>query len=217
MKNDRLNDPVYVKKLSERQEYIISVKIAEKSLYEFFKQTWPIIEGTTPFIDSWHIQTISEHLEACYKRDIKNLLINVPPRTGKTNLISVVFPAWVWLHNPEEKFMYASYANSLAIEHSLKCKRLIESNWYQERWGFKYQLSKDQKAKGLFDNNQKGYRISTSVGASSTGKGASILISDDPNNARDGESDLIRESTNSWWNQVWSTRLNNPKNDVCQC
>lgn len=187
---------------------------AELSLHEFIKQAWSIIEGKTPFIDSWHIQAIAEHLEACFNREIRNLLINIPPRTGKTNLISVAFPAWVWLHDPEEKFMYASYATSLATEHSLKCRRLIESAWYKERWGRIYQLAKDQKAKSFFENNRKGYRISTSVGASATGKGASMLICDDPNNARDGESKVKRESTNSWWDQVWSTRLNNPKKDI---
>lgn len=170
------------KELVALQKELLAVKFqllsqqAESSLHEFIKQAWPYMEGQTPFIDSWHIQAISEHLEACYYRQIKNLLINIPPRSSKTSLISVAFPAWVWLHNPEEKFMYASYANSLAVEHSLKCKRLIESEWYQERWGHIYQLSKDQKTKSFFDNNKTGYRNSTSVGASATGKGASILV-----------------------------------------
>lgn len=192
----------------------LSVLEAEISLYDFLKQAWPIIEGKTPFIDGWHIQAIAEHLEACYKREIKNLLINVPPRTGKTGLISVAFPAWVWLHNPEEKFMYASYASSLTIEHSLKCRRLIESNWYQENWGHLFKLSKDQNAKSFFDNNRTGYRIATSVGGTSTGKGGSTLVVDDGNSAADGASDAKREGGNNWWDQVWSTRLNNPKKDV---
>lgn len=187
---------------------------AEASLYEFVKQAWPSIEGNVSFVDNWHIKALCEHLEACYKRKIKNLLINVPPRSSKTSIISVAFPAWVWLHNPEEKFMYASYAASLATQHSLKCKRLIESSWYQKNWGIQYQLAKDQKAKSYFENNQKGYRLSTSVGGSSTGTGANFLIADDPNNARDGESSVKRENTNDWWDQVWSTRLNNPKNDI---
>ena len=118
-----------LEKLYSRQDYLS----AELSLYEFLKQAWPIIEGKTPFIDNWHLKVIAEHLEACYRREIKNLLINVPPRTSKTSLISIAFPAWVWLQNPEERFMYASYAHSLSTEHSLKCRRLIESDWYQER------------------------------------------------------------------------------------
>ena len=214
MKNDKLTDPFYVKELSERLDFLISVKSAKNSLYEFLKQAWPIIEGNTPFMDNWHLEVVAEHLEVCYRREIKNLLINVPPRTSKTSLISIAFPAWVWLQNPEERFMYASYAHSLSTEHSLKCRRLIESDWYQERWASKYQLARDQKAKMLFENNNGGCRIATSVGSVATGKGGSIIIVDDGNNARDGESQVKRESANKWWDQVWSTRLNNPLRDV---
>lgn len=192
----------------------LNVLEAETSLYSFLKQAWPIIEGKTPFIDGWHIQAIAEHLEACYKRQIKNLLINVPPRSSKSSLISVAFPAFVWIHNPEEKFMYASYANSLTIEHSRKCRHLIESDWYQKNWGHLYQLSKDQNAKSYFENNNTGYRIATSVAAASTGRGASILLVDDGNSAGEGASEVKREGANNWWDQVWSTRLNNPKNDI---
>lgn len=199
--------------LKNLEEKILFNK-ADQSLYDFLKQGWPIIEGSTPLIDNWHIQAVAEHLEAAYKREIQNLLINVPPRTGKTGLISVMFPAWVWAHNPEEKFMFASYANSIAIEHSLKCRRLIESPWYQERWGGVYQLSRDQKAKAFFDNNKKGYRISTSVNSAATGRGATFLVCDDPNSAGDGLSETKRQATNNWWRQVWLTRLNDPKRDV---
>lgn len=183
------------------------------SFHEFIKQAWPAIEAEL-FVDSWHIRAIAEHLEACYRRDIKKLLINIPPRTSKSTIVSVMFPAWVWLHKPEEKFLYSSYTGSLSIEHSLKCRRLIESNWYQERFGNLYQLSKDQKAKGFFDNNKKGSRIATSVGASATGKGGNFLIVDDGNNVQDGESEIKRNTAIEWLNSVWSTRLNNPKNDV---
>jgi len=182
--------------------------------HEFVKQAWPAIEGNVPYIDNWHIKTICEHLEACYRRDIKKLLINIPPRTSKSTVISVMFPAWVWLQNPEEKFLYASYASSLSVEHSLKCRRLIESNWYQERFGNLYQLTKDQKAKGFFENDKKGARISTSVGGTATGKGGNLIICDDPNNVDEGDSKVKRNRANKWFDSVWPTRLNNPNNDV---
>lgn len=187
---------------------------AEVSLYEFLKQAWPYIEGNTPFIESFHIEAICEHLEACFHRDIRNLLVNVPPRSSKTSTISIAFVAWVWIHNPQEKFMYASYAGVLSLEHSLKCRRLIESDWYQQRWRNRYQLAKDQNAKGFFENNKGGYRIATSVGAASTGRGASILIGDDLNGAGEVTSQVKRDSANQWLSQVWSTRLNNPKTDI---
>lgn len=187
---------------------------AEDSFYEFCKQAWSEVEQSTQFIDNWHIQAVAEHLEACFRRDIKKLLVNIPPRTGKTNLFSIFFPAWVWIHNREEKFMFASYSNSLSMEHSRKCRQLIESPWFKARWGYKITLSKDQKAKGFFTNTGGGYRIATSVGAATTGHGANFLIGDDLNNALDSNSEAKREHANKWWDQVWSTRLNNIHHDV---
>lgn len=186
---------------------------AELSLHEFLKQAWPYIEGGKEYFDGWHIRAICEHLEAVASRDIKNLIINIPPRFGKSSLVSIAFPAWVWLSAPNEQFLYCSYASSLALDHSVKCRRLLLSPWYKERWGNRVKLVEDQNTKGRFDNTSNGYRISTSVGSSITGQGGSFLIADDPNNTKEGESEIKRERAIEWWNQVWSTRLNNKKND----
>ncbi len=165
-----------------------------------------------PFVDNWHLHVIAEHLEACYRREIKNLILNVPPRSGKTSLISVAFPAWVWLQNPEEKFMYASYAHTLSEEHGALCLALIRSDWYQQRWGDNFKLTKT--AISFLKNNRTGYRIATSVGGVGTGLGASILVCDDPNNAKDSDSQATRKATNNWWNLTWPSRRNDANNDV---
>jgi len=197
----------------EELEFQQNILKAELSLHEFIKQAWHVIEGDKEFIDGWHIQAICEHLEAVANRQIKNLIINIPPRSCKSSLVSIAFPAWVWLHNPNEQFLYASYALSLSLRDSVKCRRLISSPWYQERWGNKYQLLGDQNTKSRFDNTRNGYRIASSAGGSITGEGASMLFCDDPNNSLDGDSEVQRENKIDWWTQVWSTRLNDKKND----
>lgn len=199
----------YIKEL-EFQQNILK---AEVSLHEFIKQAWSVIEGDKEFVDGWHIQAICEHLEAVANRQIKNLIINIPPRCMKSTIVSIAFPAWRWLHNPNEQFLYASYALSLSIRDSVKCRRLISSPWYQQRWGSNFQLVGDQNTKGRFDNSKKGYRIASSVGSAVTGEGGSMLITDDPSNSLDGDSEVQRENKIDWWNQVWSTRLNDKKND----
>jgi hypothetical protein len=201
-----------MKRVLSSQEAFDFVR-SEVSFYEFFKQAWPVLEGGVSFIDNWHIGAIAEHLEAVYKRDIRRLLINVPPRSGKSSLVSVSFPAWVWIHNPYEKFMYASYNAQLSLEHSLNCRRLIESVWYRSRWGDLCAMASDQNAKGFFENKSGGYRIATSVDGGSTGRGASILICDDPNSVSEENSDVKLEWANNWKSQIWSTRMNNPKDD----
>ena len=108
---------------------------AGRSLREFVRQAWPIVEPSTPFVPGWHIDAIIDHLEAVTQGQIRNLLINVPPRHMKSLLVSVFWPAWEWIRFPQRRFLYSSYAAQLSIRDSVKCRRLIESSWYQERWG----------------------------------------------------------------------------------
>lgn len=187
---------------------------AEGSLYEFVKQSWHVVEPGIPFIPSWHIEEICEHLEAISSGDIRRLLINIPPRHSKSTIVSVMWPMWEWVGKPEEKFLCASYAGNLSIRDNLKARRLVQSPWYQERWGNLFELSGDQNAKQRFENNKTGYRIATSPGGTATGEGGSRLVLDDPHGAQDAQSDAMRESTIEWFDMVWSTRLNNPKTDA---
>ena len=189
-------------------------RAAEDSLYEFVKQAWDTVEPGIPFIPSWHIEQICKHLEAVSRGDIKRLLINIPPRHSKSTIVSVMWPMWEWIRSPEQKFLAASYSGTLSIRDNLKARRLIQSPWYQERWGGVLALSGDQNAKQRFENSKTGYRIATSVGGTATGEGGSRLILDDPHGAQDAQSEAMRESALSWFDQVWSTRLNNPKTDA---
>jgi predicted phage terminase large subunit-like protein len=170
-----------------------------------------VVEPSTPFVPGWHVDAIIEHLEAVTRGQIRNLLINVPPRHMKSLLVAVLWPAWEWIRSPERRWLYSSYAAQLSIRDSVKCRRLIESPWYQARWGDRYALTSDQNTKGRFDNDRSGYRLSTSVGGAVTGEGGDRIVCDDPNNVNEVESDSVRKSTNDWFDIVMSTRVNDPK------
>ena len=184
---------------------------ASRRLGEFVRQAFVVIEPSTPFVPSWHIDAIIEHLEAISFGRIRNLLINVPPRHMKSLLVSVLWPAWEWIRWPERRFLYSSYAAQLSIRDSVKCRRLIESPWYQERWGDRFALTGDQNTKGRFENNRSGYRLSTSVGGAATGEGGDRVVCDDPHNVQEAESDSVRKATLDWWDVVMSTRVNDPR------
>ena len=169
-------------------------RAASASLYEFVQQAWPVMEPGVPFVPSWHIEVICEHLEAISSGDITRLLINIPPRHSKSTIVSVAWPMWEWITAPQEKFLAASYSGALSIRDNLKARRLIESNWYRDNWGHLFQLSGDQNAKQRFENDKTGYRLATSVGGTATGEGGSRLILDDPHGAQDAQSDAMRES-----------------------
>lgn len=187
---------------------------AGASLYEFVKQSWHVVEPGIPFIPSWHIEEICEHLEAVSSGDIHRLLINIPPRHSKSTIVSVMWPAWEWIARPEEKFLCASYSGNLSTRDNLKTRRLIQSPWYQARWGHMFNFAGDQNAKQRFENDKTGYRLATSVGGTATGEGGSRLILDDPHGAQAAQSDVMRDSDLEWFDVVWSTRLNNPKTDA---
>lgn len=189
----------------------IECELATRSLAEFVRQAWPIVEPSTPFVSGWHINAIIKHLEAVTHGQIRNLLINVPPRHMKSLLVSVFWPAWEWIKWPERRWLYSSYGAQLSIRDSVKCRRLIESPWYQDRWRDRFALTSDQNTKGRFDNDRSGYRLSTSVGGAATGEGGDRIVCDDPHNVQEAESDSVRKGTNDWFDVVMSTRVNNPR------
>ena len=197
----------FIKREQERRS-------ASGSLYEFVKQSWHVVEPGIPFIESWHIKAICEHLEAVSSGDIHRLLINIPPRHSKSTIVSVMWPAWEWLTDPAQKFLCASYSGNLSTRDNLKTRRLLQSNWYQQRWGYMFAFAGDQNAKQRFENDKTGYRLATSVGGTATGEGGSRLILDDPHGAQAAQSEVMRESDLEWFDMVWSTRLNNPKTDA---
>ncbi len=189
----------------------IDRELATRRLRDFVRLAWPIVEPSTPFVPGWHIDAIIEHLEAVTRGQIRNLLINVPPRHMKSLLVSVFWPAWEWIQHPERRWLYSSYAASLSIRDSVRCRTLIESPWYQARWCDRYALASDQNTKTRFDNNRSGYRIATSVGGAVTGEGGDRIVCDDPHNVGEVESDSVRKGTLDWFDVVMSTRVNDPK------
>ena len=183
-----------------------------RSLSLFIKQAWSTIEPNRYFYDNWHIDAISDHLQAVVHGDIKRLIINIPPRHMKSISVSVALPAWTWTLDPSKKFLFASYALSLSIRDSVKCRRLIESPWYKSYFGEMFELTSDQNQKQRFENDKTGIRLATSVDGALTGEGGDIILVDDPHNVREAESGTVREGVLDWWNQAMQTRLNDPKN-----
>lgn len=189
----------------------------EESLYTFLRAAWKYIDPS-PWVDGWPLEAIAEHLQAVVDGEIRRLVINIPPRCGKSSLISVAFPAWVWAQpyssptsGPAVPFFHASYANQLSLRDSVKCRRLIESPWYQSHWGERFQLTGDQNTKSRFSNTKGGERLITSIGGTATGEGGNIGVIDDANSASEATSEAKIQEVIDWWDQTFSNRLNDPK------
>ncbi len=156
---------------------------------------------------NWHIDCLSEYLEAVFLGQIQRLIINEPPRYMKSTQTTVCFPAWAWIRRPERRFIAASYAGSLSLKHSMDRRTLIESAWYQRGWGDRFMLRSDQNTKSDFQNDKRGVMLATSVGGASTGRGGDILIVDDPHDPRRAASALERETAISWFDKTFERRL----------
>jgi hypothetical protein len=184
---------------------------AEASLAEFSRQAWHVLEPATPYVHGWHIDAMCRHLEAVSKGWIRNLLINIPPRHMKSLSVAVFWPCWEWTTRPHRRWIFTSYAEPLSIRDSVKCRRLIQSPWYQRNWGDRFQLTGDQNEKRRYDNTATGVRIAAGVRGTIIGEGGDVLVGDDPNNVKERESEAAREEVNQWWDEVMSTRGNDPK------
>lgn len=203
----------------EASRQVQSVEQAEEppSLHEFIQEAWPVLEPKTSFVDGRHIQAICEHLEAVFYGDILRLLINMPPRFMKSTIVSVMWPVWCWIQQPSIRWLCSSYALSLAIRDNRRCRQLIQSNWFQLKYGSIFQFSGDQNVKGRFENTAMGTRLAVSTLSSATGEGGDYLLCDDPHAIDDKESETAREATRDWWNTTWSTRLNDPQTSRMVC
>jgi predicted phage terminase large subunit-like protein len=206
--------PVETAEALDKRIDLATMALCEQSLWHFVKWAWKVVEPGTPFIASWHIKAICEHLEACTRGEIRRLLITMPPRSMKSLLVSVFWPAWVWINEPDKRWIYASYAQHLSTRDSLHCRDVILSPWYQERWGDRFRLRTDQNTKVRFDNDQSGFRLASSTGGMGTGEGAWAIVADDAHNVVQSESDVERAAVLHWWDQSMSTRGNDPKT-VC--
>ena len=164
-----------------------------------------------PYIHNWHVDAIGEHLEAMKREEIRDLVVNIPPGHAKSLLISVLFPAWLWIDTPTQRFLCSSYDLSIVVRDSVKSRMLLESDWYREEFSPAWKLSTDQNAKTFYKNTRQGFRFCHTVAGKGTGHRGEWILCDDPLKAKDGNSPLKRQDAIDWWDKTMPTRLNDPR------
>lgn len=189
----------------------IQAERGKRSFHAFVRYAWPVIEQASPFIDNWHIGILCEYLQALRDLEIENLIINIPPGHAKSLLCSVLFPPWVWTEQPSARFFCGSHAKDLATRDAVRSRRLIQSEWYQERFGSSFQMTGDQNVKTRYENDKTGHRISVGVDAGWTGHRGNYVIWDDPLDKNKKDSDTERGKANEAVKSSFGTRGDNPK------
>lgn len=191
--------------------------ICEDSFYEFLKFSWPELEPTTELINNWHIEYLCNLFQkemeriAENKPNTKDIIINIPPRTLKSTIVSVMLNAWAWAKYPHLKFIGCSFSGNLAVEHAVKSRRLIEGEFYRNKWGIDFKMTTDQNVKSFFENSKTGFRKGVGTGGTLTGSGCDVLVVDDILNPEESYSEVEREKANRWYKETAYNRLNNPE------
>ena len=197
----------------------IRAELYRRSFYEFSLESFKQLHNGQELTPNWHIELICDRLQKEAERIVKgepttqHLLINVPPRTLKSELVNVFFSVYLWVLDDSKQFISSSYSASLSIALSTQARRLIESDWFRQHFP-KVNISKDENTKSKYTTPNGGLRYSTSTGGTVTGMGADVIVIDDPQNPQLARSEVERENANRFFNETLRSRLNNPKTGI---
>ena len=182
-------------KLSEKEKQI---KV-QNDFLTFVKHVWP------EFIEGKHHKKIAEKFNDIANKKIKRLIINMPPRHTKSEFASFLLPAWMVGRQPNLKIIQSTHTTELAIRFGRKAKTLIDSPEYQQM--FKTTLREDSQAAGKWETSQGGEYYAAGVGSAITGRGADLLIIDDPHSEQDALNMSSMERAYEWYTSGPRQRL----------
>lgn len=179
------------------------------TLYDFVKMAWSYVEPMT-FVPNWHLEEICVHLEAVSRYEITNLVINIPPGTGKSLIVGVFWPVWFWIKEPSTRYISMSFDASLTARDGGRIIKLLSSDWFIERWGAF--LDRPNPAESNFENRWGGFRFGSSISGKATGRHGNVKIVDDPIKPLDADggvqaTKVALKRVSDWWGGTMSSRV----------
>jgi predicted phage terminase large subunit-like protein len=202
VRNLPVEDQREVLDLLENLEEAKKKELARDRFLGFVKYVWPA------FIEGRHHKVVAEAFERVVNGDLKRLIINMPPRHTKSEFASYLLPAWFLGQNPEKKIIQTSHTAELSVGFGRKVRNLVDSDDFKEVFP-ELALRADSKAAGRWSTNQGGEYFAIGVGGAVTGKGADLLIIDDPHSEQDGQSidAAVFDKTYEWYTSGPRQRL----------
>src|SRR5712671_4214426 len=184
-------------------------EILRSDLGYFAQRCFCELNPQAAFLPNWHIEVITAKLAAVRAGRIRRLIINLPPRHLKSLLASIAFPAWCLGHDPSAQILCVSYAQDLADKLARDCRGIMMSPWYRQI--FPTRLAPHRQAVQEFITTRQGYRLATSTGGVLTGRGADLILIDDPLKPEEALSEARRNATNDWYANTLYSRLNDKR------
>jgi predicted phage terminase large subunit-like protein len=180
--------------------------IFRQDFIAFFLKAFEILYPGEKLILGWYLEAIARFLEDSRGKRARKI-INAPPRSLKSFIVSVAWVAFILIRNPTHKFICVSYSGDLAAKLHASCRRLMESDWYCNLTSTRLEKSTETE----LVTTQGGYRYATSVGGTLTGLGAATIIGDDPISADEARYEVNRRNVIKWFAEGLMSRLNNKK------
>jgi predicted phage terminase large subunit-like protein len=194
------------------QKRLLHLKL-RLDLTTFIHRSFKTVAPAQNYQRNWHIEAMAWHLQQCFTGEIRRLLITMPPRYLKSICASVAFPAWVLGRDPSKRIICASYSADLASKHARDCRSVMAADWYRRIFP-QTKIIRGQDTEMNFVTTGHGYRYSTSVGGTLTGRGGNILIIDDPLKSDDAFSEAKRSAANEWFDGTLYSRLDDKREGV---
>lgn len=174
----------------------------------FFRRCMQTVNPSRPLEWNWHLDAIIYQLERIRRGEINRLIINAPPRTLKSLIVSVAFTAYLLGLDPARRIFTISYADELAAKHTSDFRSIVESRWYR----LAFRKTRIQRMhEGEVITTQRGFRKSTSVYGALTGLGGDPFIIDDPQKTIDAQSETRRKTLNEWFSNTLVSRLDDKR------
>jgi predicted phage terminase large subunit-like protein len=158
---------------------------------------------------NWHLDLLTDRLQQLAAGKIQRLIINVPPRSLKSQLCTVIYPAWLLGKDPHFEILCISFSQSLGEDFARQSRKLMESDFY--RRVFDTRLSREKRAVDQFETSAGGRRLTSSVGGTVTGRGGDLIILDDPMKPEEALSESGRKTVSDWVRSTLVSRPNSKK------
>ncbi|HEY1815567.1 MAG TPA: hypothetical protein VGG74_24635 [Kofleriaceae bacterium] len=194
-------------------------ELYRRSLADFFRASWPVLEPTTPLLWGWHLDELCAHVQAqlegwarrqtdpSFTPAIQNLLATLPPGTLKSRAL-VIATAWAWLRWPSIKMLALSGNPRIALRDSMLFRQLVTSSWFVETFRPSWRIRDDQDAKGSLGDTAGGVRLAMGWDARAIGEHVDWILVDDPHDPDDVESGATRANVCERWDASWANRVN---------
>jgi predicted phage terminase large subunit-like protein len=197
--------------MSERQRQLDA--ILRRDLGAFVEKSFRTVTPGQIFDPNWHLDAIAWRLNQCLTGEVRRLVIALPPRNLKSISASVAFPAFALGQDPTRRIVCVSYSAELSAKHARDCRAVMESPWYKRVFPGA-RLSREKNTELDFMSTERGFRLSTSVGGTLTGRGGNLIVLDDPMKPEEAMSEARRRSVIDFYRGTLQSRLDDKRTGV---